>query len=225
MTEDQWLACTDSRRMLEVFRGTRLDPRLRRFAVECCRRVRHLIVEEVFRVAADAGEAFAEDPRNEKSTIPPMAMAASEACRHLRRYEITAERHQLRAARTARATCSSTDWNAAFNAVREAAQAVNVADADCCGPIELQHQAALLRCIFGPLPFREIVFDLAWLTPSVLSIARRAYDEWDFTALPVLADALADARCDNEDLLRHCRERGLAHCRGCWILDLLLQKG
>jgi hypothetical protein len=85
--------------------------------------------------------------------------------------------------------------------------------------------AHLLRDLFGPLPFREVVFDLAWLTPAVLSIARRAYDERDFTALPVLADALANANCDNEDLLRHCRERGLAHCRGCWAVDLILGKG
>jgi hypothetical protein len=87
---------------------------------------------------------------------------------------------------------------------------------------ELAAQAALLRDIFGPVPFREVGFDLGWLTPSVLSIARRAYDESDFSALPVLADALADAGCDNEDLPRHCRERGLAHCRGCWAVDLLL---
>jgi hypothetical protein len=84
--------------------------------------------------------------------------------------------------------------------------------------------AHLVRDLFGPLPFREVRLDLAWLTPAVLSIARRAYDERDFAALPVLADALADAGCNNEDLLRHCRERGLAHCRGCWAVDLLLGK-
>jgi hypothetical protein len=89
---------------------------------------------------------------------------------------------------------------------------------------ERQAQAALLRDLFGPLPFREVRIDLAWLTPSVLSLARRAYDERDFSALPVLADALAAAGCDNEDLLRHCRERGFPHCRGCWAVDLLLGK-
>jgi hypothetical protein len=211
--------------MLEVFRGVRLDPRLRRFAVECCRRVRHLIVEEVFREAADAGEAFADDPRNKNATIKQMARASSVGCRERRRYELTAERHQLHAALAALATCSSTDEIAAFNAVREAAQAVNVADSDRCEPMELRHQAHLLRDLFGPLPFREVQVDLSWLTPSVLSIARRAYDERDFSALPVLADALVDAGCDNEDVLRHCRQQGLAHCRGCWAVDLVLGKG
>jgi hypothetical protein len=90
---------------------------------------------------------------------------------------------------------------------------------------ERQAQAALLRDLFGPLPFREARLDPAWLAHSVLSIARRAYDERDFAALPVLADALADAGCDDEDLLRHCRDRGLAHCRGCWAVDLILGKG
>jgi hypothetical protein len=94
-----------------------------------------------------------------------------------------------------------------------------------CRPASRTQRCDFIRDLFGPLPFREVGFDLAWLTPSVLSIARRAYDERDFTALPVLADALADAGCDVEDLLRHCRERGLAHCRGCWAIDLLLGKG
>lgn len=66
MTEKEWLVCTDPAKMLDFFRESRLDPRLRRFAVECCRRIRHLIAEEEFLAAADAGEAFADDPRNEE---------------------------------------------------------------------------------------------------------------------------------------------------------------
>jgi hypothetical protein len=42
--------------------------------------------------------------------------------------------------------------------------------------------------------------------------------------MPVLGDALEEAGCEREDILRHCRERGLAHCRGCWVIDLLLGK-
>jgi hypothetical protein len=106
-----------------------------------------------------------------------------------------------------------------------AAQAVQVAKYEANYAELTAAQATLIRCVFGQLPFREVGIDLAWLTPSVLAIARRAYAERDFAALPVLADALADARCDNEDLLRHCREQGLAHCRGCWAVDLILGKG
>src|SRR5262245_42902500 len=83
MTEQEWLACTDPRTMFEKFGGVhgkmRLDPRLRRFAVECCRRVRHLITDAVFRTAADAGEAFADDPRNEKQRFQQWQKRQSKA--------------------------------------------------------------------------------------------------------------------------------------------------
>lgn len=68
-----------------------------------------------------------------------------------------------------------------------------------------------------------------WLTPTVLSLARPAYDERraDGTLFPdrlaVLADALEDAGCDNADVLRHLRSPG-PHARGCWALDLTLGK-
>jgi hypothetical protein len=39
--------------------------------------------------------------------------------------------------------------------------------------------------------------------------------------LPILADALEEAGCDNADILGHLRGPG-PHWRGCWPLDLLL---
>jgi hypothetical protein len=45
-----------------------------------------------------------------------------------------------------------------------------------------------------------------------------------FGLLPILADALEDAGCDDEEVLGHLRQ-GTAHgCRGpgCWVLDRLL---
>jgi hypothetical protein len=39
--------------------------------------------------------------------------------------------------------------------------------------------------------------------------------------LAILADALFDAGCDNEELLTHCRADG-PHVRGCWAVDLIL---
>jgi hypothetical protein len=41
--------------------------------------------------------------------------------------------------------------------------------------------------------------------------------------MPILADALEDAGCDNADILSHCRQPG-AHVRGCWVVDLVLGK-
>jgi hypothetical protein len=42
--------------------------------------------------------------------------------------------------------------------------------------------------------------------------------------MPILADALQDADCDNADILEHCRSHR-PHVRGCFVVDLLLGKG
>ena len=49
------------------------------------------------------------------------------------------------------------------------------------------------------------------------------YDARDFSAMPILADALQDAGCDSDDILNHCRSGGV-HVRGCWVVDLVLGK-
>ena len=41
--------------------------------------------------------------------------------------------------------------------------------------------------------------------------------------MPVLADALEEAGCQDAIILNHCREPG-GHVRGCWVVDLLLGK-
>ena len=40
----------------------------------------------------------------------------------------------------------------------------------------------------------------------------------------VLADALLDSGCDDEVMLAHCREQEGVHTKGCWVIDLLLEK-
>jgi hypothetical protein len=80
----------------------------------------------------------------------------------------------------------------------------------------------LLRCVFGN-PFRPAVLKAAWLTPGVVGLVRTIYDDRAFDLLPVLADALEDAGCDDDDVLAHCRGPG-THTRGCWPVDLLLGK-
>ncbi|WP_439626966.1 hypothetical protein [Gemmata sp.] len=64
--------------------------------------------------------------------------------------------------------------------------------------------------------------DPAWLTSDVLALARGIYAERAFDRMPILADALQDAGCDNEDVLTHCRDASAPHVRGCWVVDLVL---
>ncbi len=79
----------------------------------------------------------------------------------------------------------------------------------------------MIRCVIGN-PFRPVAFSPSWRTDTALSLARTMYDARDFSAMPILADALQDAGCDN-DVLNHCRGNS-PHVRGCWVCDLVLGK-
>ena len=63
----------------------------------------------------------------------------------------------------------------------------------------------LIRDIFGN-PFRPVAFDPAWRTSTAVALAKQMYESRDFGAMPILADALEDAGCDNDDVLTHCRD-------------------
>jgi len=73
-------------------------------------------------------------------------------------------------------------------------------------------------------PFRAVHFKPDWRTDTAKSLARQMYESREFSAMPILADALQDAGCDNEDVLTHCRDTTAKHIRGCWVLDLVLGK-
>jgi hypothetical protein len=92
----------------------------------------------------------------------------------------------------------------------------------------------LVRDIIGN-PFRPLPsIDPAWLCwndGTVQRLAAAIYEErslpkgtLDNGRLAILADALEEADCDNEEVLSHLRQQGASHYRGCWVIDLLLNK-
>src|SRR5262245_24989357 len=90
-------------------------------------------------------------------------------------------------------------------------------------------QCRLIRDLFGDR-FRPTIPAPACRTPEVLALARAAYEEralpsgqLDPDRLAVLADALEEAGCDRAELLGHLRGPG-PHVRGCWGVDLVLNK-
>src|SRR5262249_32133478 len=90
--------------------------------------------------------------------------------------------------------------------------------------------AHLLRCLFGPLPFRPASPGREREAPTVQALALAAYDErslpdghLDPARLAVLSDALEEAGCTDADLLAHLRSSS-RHVPGCWVLDLVLGK-
>jgi hypothetical protein len=84
---------------------------------------------------------------------------------------------------------------------------------------------AFVRDIFGH-HFHPVSMSSLWLTwndGTVAKMAQTIYEERRFTDLPILADALEEAGCTEPSILDHCRRPG-EHVRGCWVLDLLLDK-
>jgi hypothetical protein len=97
-----------------------------------------------------------------------------------------------------------------------------------------RRQCGLLRCIFGD-PFRPppalAPALLRWNGGTAVKLAQAAYDDrhlpegvLDNGRLAVLADALEEAGCDNTEVFAHLRQQGQPHVRGCWVVDLLLEK-
>jgi hypothetical protein len=83
-------------------------------------------------------------------------------------------------------------------------------------------QCRWLREIFGN-PFRPPQFDPTWLSADASTLASTMYDQRRFDGMPVLADALEEAGCTEQAILKHCRSKH-KHARGCWLLDLLLAR-
>jgi hypothetical protein len=84
-------------------------------------------------------------------------------------------------------------------------------------------QCRILRDIFGN-PFRPVAFSLSWRTDTAVTLASQMYESRDFGAMPILADAIQDAGCEDESVLSHCRDPNAVHVRGCWVVDLVLGK-
>ncbi len=101
-----------------------------------------------------------------------------------------------------------------------------------CGgyPVQATTQVVLLRDLFDN-PFRPYSVEPRWITPTVVALARVIYSERSFDLMPILADALQDAGCDDEYILTHCRGHEdvsspvqSSHARGCWLIDAILGK-
>jgi hypothetical protein len=227
MTEAEWLACTNPLPMLQFLRGKTSDRKLRLFACACARQLWHVLAREEWR-----------RPPDDRSR---RAVELAEAF-----VEGRASEEELRAAEgPAQAASNDAFWAAPYPAVEDhfpvmvaaayaeaavaAAVADTLADSDVLPELDLTRnttgtEAAIVRCIFNP--FRAVTIDPAWMAwngGTIPKLAQAIYDERRFADLPVLADALEEAGCDNADLLAHCRQPG-EHVRGCWVVDLLLGK-
>jgi hypothetical protein len=249
LTEERWLFETASDpllkylqqhcRIAKVAGGKR---KLRLFSVACCRAAWHLFTNEVCRHAVEVGERAA-DGQATRAVVRDAFAAANRITNavHERMGNMDVQLLQpgstdfLQLSRD-QAMSSAAAYTASQHGGVLAAEIVSlsVINLSCLdsAPLE-QHRrrqieldayhADLVRDIFGN-PFRKITVDPRWLTLSVIDLSKAIYGERVGERMPILADALMDAGCDNEDIINHCRADG-PHARGCWVVDAILGKG
>jgi hypothetical protein len=238
MTEDEWLIATDPIAMLESLEGKASDRKLRLFACACCRRLWPLLTDSRSRRSVEVAEQFADGTASEEALRQAVAEAERVWKDCVRKDEL--DELVVYATTFVVTTPRFNDANLPYLGARMAAmdtagEAVAIVhlkgggklDSDVA-PIseaatqERDAQARLLRDIFGN-PSRPAILRPDWLTPAIGRLARTIYDDRAFDRMSQLADALEEDRCDNADILVHCRQPG-EHVRGCWALDLILGK-
>ena len=216
MTEEEWLAATDPSSMLIELSSKVRKRKMRLFAVGCCRRAwKWMDLHSPIRACVEFAESYS-DGIGAKKRLKKLIDANERA---FARYGDTPG-EDLRvafAASAARCTCQQETNNIGISVCHSVSWVFGRGNS-----ADYPAQAALLRDIF-PNPFRPVVADPAWLTPTVQSIAGAIYADRAFDRLPILADALEAAGCTDADVLLHCRQPG-EHVRGCWVVDLVLGK-
>ena len=209
MTEAEWVKCEEPVRMLNSLKGKASERKLRLFAVACCCRGRSVLRSKKTRAVLEALEAYADNLINRK-TMEERRKA------WYQRFDYPFPISGTWNAALAQATITHTKgW--ASEAAEHAATATGRPEK------ERALQSHALKEILGN-PFRPVSLDPSWLTSDVRLLARGIYDDRAFDRMPILADALQDAGCDNEDVLNHCRDPKQVHVRGCWVVDLILGK-
>jgi hypothetical protein len=230
MDESEWNACTDPDELLHLLAdaGWTSDRKLRLFACACCRRIWKQITERCSRRAVQVSERYA-DGRATFEQLEAAFLTADRVRPRPRRRPGRWSFHALDAARLA----AHPEMRGLAD---ETALAAGMAAAEGAHDFwkdqarEQVRQCDLLRDVFGPLPFRRVPIDAAWLAwndGTVRRLAEAAYAERQVPAgtldparLGVLADALEEAGCTQAELLDHLRGPG-PHVRGCWPVDLL----
>jgi hypothetical protein len=230
------------------------DRKLRLFACACCRRVWHLLADERSRTAVEVVERFSDGLASEEefvrarreaevtggpSSEPGEDAPAATACRwnaanavwHSTALDQRGEPWAWASNADNSSWTSTRQHSTQWSASEAIVALLNASCADeGMGPQlsvvkrkESEAQAGLLRDIFGNT-FRQGALNPAWLTPTVLALANGIYSNRAFDRMPILADALQDAGCDDAAILDHCRNPNGVHVRGCWVVDLLLAR-
>jgi hypothetical protein len=228
MTEADWMACANPTDMIVCMRGKASRRKQMLYLIACCRRIWPLLADERSRRAIEFAEGYVEGKSNLRE-MKVVRKAAEQAARAAQKKFMQSVASQAAALAALCATGPVQDKAVQLEAADRlcaecAANALVLqAGSEAHRPAEIAVQCHWIRDIFANR-FRPVTFDPAWVqwnAGTVRKMAQAIYDDRAFDRLPILADALEDAGCDNRDVLDHCRAGG-EHVRGCWVVDLLL---
>jgi hypothetical protein len=208
VSEQEWLACKKAMPMLEFLRGKASQRKLRLFAVACIRATGLGFQGGGEDKALRLAECIADGLDDSASRPSDWHSLRWLSCLFHEESQTAAEESVGEAVRLLAGSLGGEPrWMDEWGYI-------------------LQEQANRLRDIFGN-PFRHLpAVNSSWVRckdGTITKLAQSIYDDCNFTDLPILADALEQAGCTNQDILNHCRQCE-NHARGCWVLDLLLGK-
>jgi hypothetical protein len=234
MTEQEWLVCDNPELMLQYLQGRASDRKLRLLAVACCRRAGELLrADKHFPALLSFIECLADGDGQQVGPLTPAAgdeeddpvtiRFSSDAMLALAPSVPYGEPNPLFTLRGS--LLYNNSWVAAWNTISCLVFQATQGRGTEYDPGSLPFLTEEIRDIFGN-PFRSIAIassSLRWNDTTIPRIARAIYEKQAFGDFPILADALEDAGCNDSVILEHLRGPG-PHVRGCWAVDLLLDK-
>jgi hypothetical protein len=235
MTEEFWLTSDDAAWLLSRAEVSSSHRKLALFQLESCRQVCESFPADwtIHRTLRDAFTALDDSTIGALANVALLSREyAHETALRLNRLVEQAggkSRHYVRdasweavAANLLHSAVSADGWWRTVTTIDDPLLAAQYAALEGRQELVCREHIPRLHCIVGN-PFRPVVFDPRWRTETVVALAAGIYEERAFDRLPVLADALEEAGCDNSDVLSHCRGPG-PHARGCWVMDGVLAK-
>lgn len=233
MTEAEWLAGTDSVPLVEYWGEPYPERKARLLMLACCLLRKRYFAHAVVREAVKALERHYADPLAQDRSFE-----GQNYCTLHTRLERYIDQSPTRGYHLALGVWTAIEPPSIAEKRRLAPFGINhclqMASCDERGRTLTAVRAAqadLVREVVGN-PFRPVAFSPSWRTDTTVALARQMYESREFSAMPILADALQDAGCDNPDILSHCRDEKAGggssaqggHVRGCWVVDLVLGK-
>lgn len=239
MTESQWLTCIHPRKMHALVTRNRTGRKLQLIGCAMARFVWDHIDEPIVREGILAVEKFVDGELTHAEYLPKYEAARALVQHRISSSDTTASFEPLAGMLVAQGIISANLkegiervllWTE-FAAMTAAATGQRLIARE-----NLNKRACdLYREIIGN-PFRDYRVQpnfagggvrypdgsLCQVSETAKQIAKGISLDGGYDRMPILADAMEDAGCDDRVMLDHLRSATAIHVRGCWALDVIL---